>query len=80
MAGSSTESNGTPANHPEGASGMLFNLQILRGIAAVGVAFYHTDFRLAGNHHTEFFGVSTFFVISGFIMCWNGLIMIYTFF
>jgi exopolysaccharide production protein ExoZ len=49
---------------------MLFNLQILRGIAAIGVAFYHTDFRLAGNHHTEFFGVSTFFVISGFIMCW----------
>ena len=49
---------------------MLFNLQILRGIAAIGVVFYHTDFRLAGDHHTEFFGVSTFFVISGFIMCW----------
>jgi exopolysaccharide production protein ExoZ len=53
-----------------GPSNMLFNLQILRGIAAVGVVFYHTDFRLAGDHHTEFFGVSTFFVISGFIMCW----------
>lgn len=49
---------------------MLFNLQILRGIAAIGVVFYHTDFRLAEDHHTEFFGVSTFFVISGFIMCW----------
>jgi exopolysaccharide production protein ExoZ len=49
---------------------MLFNLQILRGIAAVGVVFYHTGFLLAGDHHTEFFGVSTFFVISGFIMCW----------
>jgi len=49
---------------------MLFNLQILRGIAAVGVVFYHTAYLLAGGHHTEFFGVSTFFVISGFIMCW----------
>ncbi|WP_024517122.1 acyltransferase [Bradyrhizobium sp. Tv2a-2] len=49
---------------------MLFNLQILRGIAAVGVVFYHTGFLLGGDHHTEFFGVSTFFVISGFIMCW----------
>jgi exopolysaccharide production protein ExoZ len=49
---------------------MLFNLQILRGIAAIGVVFYHTDYRLAGGYHTEFFGVSTFFVISGFIMCW----------
>jgi len=49
---------------------MLYNLQILRGIAATGVVFYHTAFLLAGGHHTEFFGVSTFFVISGFIMCW----------
>jgi exopolysaccharide production protein ExoZ len=47
----------------------IFNLQILRGLAALGVVFYHTDFRLPGDWHTEFFGVSTFFVISGFIMC-----------
>jgi exopolysaccharide production protein ExoZ len=48
---------------------LLFNLQVLRGLAALGVVFYHTDVRLAGDWHTEFFGVSTFFVISGFIMC-----------
>lgn len=47
----------------------IFNLQILRGLAALGVVFYHTDFRLPGDRHTEFFGVSRFFVISGFIMC-----------
>jgi exopolysaccharide production protein ExoZ len=47
----------------------IANLQILRGLAALGVVFYHTDFRLSGDWHTEFFGVSTFFVISGFIMC-----------
>jgi len=44
-------------------------MQILRRLAALGVVFYHTDFRLPGDWHTEFFGVSTFFVISGFIMC-----------
>lgn len=48
---------------------MIYNLQVLRGIAAIGVVFYHTDYRLAGDYHTDFFGVSTFFVISGFIMC-----------
>jgi exopolysaccharide production protein ExoZ len=48
---------------------LLFNLQILRGMAALGVVFYHTNFRLAGDWRTEFFGVATFFVISGFIMC-----------
>ena len=48
---------------------MLYNLQILRGIAAVGVVFYHTAFLLPGNVHTDFSGVSIFFVISGFIMC-----------
>jgi exopolysaccharide production protein ExoZ len=31
--------------------------------------FYHTDFRLAGDWHTDFSGVAIFFVISGFIMC-----------
>jgi len=49
--------------------GLLFNLQFLRGLAAVGVVFYHTGFRLAGDWHTDFSGVAIFFVISGFIMC-----------
>jgi exopolysaccharide production protein ExoZ len=48
---------------------LIGNLQVLRALAALGVVFYHTDFRLPGDWHTEFFGVSTFFVISGFIMC-----------
>ena len=47
---------------------MLSNLQILRGLAALGVVFYHTDYRLAGDWHTDFNGVAIFFVISGFIM------------
>jgi peptidoglycan/LPS O-acetylase OafA/YrhL len=38
-------------------------------LAALGVVFYYTDFRLPGDWSTDFFGVSTFFVISGFIMC-----------
>ena len=50
--------------------GVIGNLQILRGIAAMGVVFYHTDFRLPGDMHTDFAGVATFFVISGFIMCY----------
>ena len=48
---------------------MLFNLQVLRGLAALGVAFYHTGFNLPGDWHTDFSGVAIFFVISGFIMC-----------
>jgi exopolysaccharide production protein ExoZ len=48
---------------------LLFNLQFLRGLAALGVVFYHTGFRLAGEWHTDFSGVAIFFVISGFIMC-----------
>jgi exopolysaccharide production protein ExoZ len=47
---------------------MLANLQMLRGLAALGVVFYHTDYRLPGDVHTEFQGVAVFFVISGFIM------------
>jgi exopolysaccharide production protein ExoZ len=50
--------------------GVIGNLQLLRGIAAIGVVFYHTDYRLAGNAHTDLRGVETFFVISGFIMCY----------
>ena len=52
-----------------GVKRLLFNLQFLRGFAALGVVFYHTDFRLAGEWHTDFSGVAIFFVISGFIMC-----------
>ena len=48
---------------------MLFNIQALRGFAALAVAFYHTDYRLPGDLHTDFRGVAIFFVISGFIMC-----------
>jgi exopolysaccharide production protein ExoZ len=48
---------------------LLFNLQVLRGLAALGVAFYHTDIHLPGDWHTDFSGVAIFFVISGFIMC-----------
>jgi exopolysaccharide production protein ExoZ len=60
---------------------LLFNLQILRGLAALGVAFYHTGFNLPGNWHTDFLGVAIFFAISGFIMCFitredaNGFLM-----
>jgi exopolysaccharide production protein ExoZ len=47
---------------------MIANLQLLRGLAALGVVFYHTAFTFNGGVHTEFQGVSVFFVISGFIM------------
>jgi exopolysaccharide production protein ExoZ len=47
---------------------MISNLQVLRGLAALGVVFYHTAFTFNGGVHTEFQGVSVFFVISGFIM------------
>jgi exopolysaccharide production protein ExoZ len=47
---------------------MISNLQMLRGLAALAVVFYHTDYRLPGDVHTEFQAVSVFFVISGFIM------------
>ncbi|MFK4622582.1 acyltransferase family protein [Bradyrhizobium diazoefficiens] len=47
---------------------MIANLQLLRAAAALGVVFYHTDFRLPGGPHTDFNGVAIFFVISGFIM------------
>ena len=50
--------------------GLIGNLQILRGVAAIGVVFYHTNYRLAGDAHTDLRGVETFFVISGFIMCY----------
>lgn len=49
---------------------VIGNLQVLRGVAALAVVFYHADFHLPGDVHTDFAGVSTFFVISGFIMCY----------
>jgi exopolysaccharide production protein ExoZ len=45
------------------------NLQVLRALAALGVVFYHTDYRIVADVHTDYLGVATFFVISGFIMC-----------
>jgi exopolysaccharide production protein ExoZ len=48
---------------------VIGNLQILRGVAALSVVFYHTAFLLPGGIHTDFSAVATFFVISGFIMC-----------
>ena len=47
---------------------MIGNLQLLRGLAALGVVFYHTGYLLGNSVHTQFSGVSIFFVISGFIM------------
>ena len=51
-----------------GRTRMISNLQVLRGLAALGVVFYNTAFTFNGGVHTEFQGVSVFFVISGFIM------------
>ncbi|MBW8721903.1 MAG: acyltransferase [Polaromonas sp.] len=47
---------------------MIGNLQLLRGLAALAVVFYHTNYRFAGGVHSDFQGVAVFFVISGFIM------------
>ena len=47
---------------------MISNLQVLRGLAALAVVFYHTAFTFNGGIHTDFQAVSVFFVISGFIM------------
>ena len=47
---------------------MISNLQVLRGLAALAVVFYHTAFTFNGGVHTDFQAVSVFFVISGFIM------------
>jgi len=46
----------------------ITNIQALRALAALAVVFYHTDFRLWNNLHTDFQGVAVFFVISGFIV------------
>lgn len=42
----------------------------MRALAAIGVVIYHIDYRIVGDVHTDFLGVSTFFVLSGFIMCY----------
>jgi exopolysaccharide production protein ExoZ len=47
---------------------MISNLQVLRGLAALAVVFYHTAFTFNGGVHTDFQAVSAFFVVSGFIM------------
>jgi exopolysaccharide production protein ExoZ len=56
--------------HPGGNVGgeMISNLQLLRGLAALAVVFYHTAYTFNGGVHTEFQAVAVFFVISGFIM------------
>ena len=48
---------------------MIYNLQILRAVAALGVVIYHIDYHFVAGVHTDFLGVATFFAISGFIMC-----------
>lgn len=48
---------------------MIGNLQVLRGLAALAVVFYHTAYFLPEPFgHTEFQAVPIFFVLSGFIM------------
>lgn len=47
---------------------MITNIQLLRAFAAFAVVMYHTSFSYRTGIHTEFQGVSIFFVISGFIM------------
>jgi exopolysaccharide production protein ExoZ len=47
---------------------MINNIQLLRGLAALAVAFYHAGYVIPGTNHTDFLGVAVFFVISGFIM------------
>jgi peptidoglycan/LPS O-acetylase OafA/YrhL len=48
---------------------LIFNLQIVRAFAAIGVVIYHIEFHFRPDLHTDFLGVATFFVLSGFIMC-----------
>src|SRR5260370_39330987 len=53
---------------PRGRGAVISNIQLLRGLAALGVVLMHTDYRLFGGDLTTFLGVEIFFVISGFIM------------
>ena len=47
---------------------MIINIQLLRGLAALAVAFYHAGYVIPGTIYTDFLGVPIFFVVSGFIM------------
>jgi exopolysaccharide production protein ExoZ len=47
---------------------VIANLQVLRGLAALAVVFFHTGYTFNGGVYTQFQAVSVFFVISGFIM------------
>lgn len=51
---------------------LLSNIQILRALAAFGVVVFHTGYHVPGWPRTDFLGVATFFVISGFIMSYIG--------
>jgi exopolysaccharide production protein ExoZ len=55
---------------PWGYGSLIFNLQIVRALAAIGVVIYHIDYHFVEGVHTDFLGVATFFVLSGFIMCY----------
>jgi len=50
---------------------MITNLQVIRALAALAIVFYHTDFRLFSDVHTDFTAVRIFFVLSGFIMSYS---------
>jgi exopolysaccharide production protein ExoZ len=47
---------------------MIVNIQLLRGLAALGVVFYHAGYVVPGTVYSDFLAVPVFFVISGFIM------------
>ena len=49
-------------------NGRINNLQVLRAVAALCVAYLHTNFSILGLKPFGGFGVDVFFVISGFIM------------
>jgi exopolysaccharide production protein ExoZ len=47
---------------------MIVNIQILRGLAALAVVFYHAGYIIPGTVYSDFLAVPIFFAISGFIM------------
>lgn len=47
---------------------MIYNLQLLRGLCALGVVIYHTHFQFVVGISSDFYGVAIFFAISGFII------------
>ena len=51
-----------------GPAQMISNIQLLRGLAAFAVAFYHAGYVIPGTVYSDFLAVPIFFVISGFIM------------